>query len=112
MTSRDIRQSFLDFFKSKEHTIVQSAPVIPHGDPTLLFTNAGMNQFKDVFWELDTAIIHLKPILKNVFALVANIMIWKKLALILIIILFLKCWAIGVLAIIIKKKRLILLGNY
>lgn len=49
MTSRDIRQSFLDFFKSKEHTIVQSAPVIPHGDPTLLFTNAGMNQFKDVF---------------------------------------------------------------
>lgn len=49
MTSREIRQSFLDFFRSKDHTIVSSAPVIPHGDPTLFFTNAGMNQFKDVF---------------------------------------------------------------
>ncbi len=49
MTSREIRQSFLDFFKSKQHKIVSSAPVIPYGDPTLLFTNAGMNQFKDVF---------------------------------------------------------------
>jgi alanyl-tRNA synthetase len=49
MTSNQIRQGFLDFFASKGHRIVPSAPVIPHGDPTLLFTNAGMNQFKDVF---------------------------------------------------------------
>ncbi|MCG8344644.1 MAG: alanine--tRNA ligase [Chlorobiales bacterium] len=49
MKSRDIRQSFLDFFERKKHTIVRSAPVIPAEDPTLLFTNAGMNQFKDVF---------------------------------------------------------------
>lgn len=49
MTSNEIRQQFLDFFKNKEHRIVQSTPVVPYDDPTLLFTNAGMNQFKDVF---------------------------------------------------------------
>ncbi len=49
MTSKEIRKAFLDFFREKNHQIVASAPMVVKGDPTLMFTNAGMNQFKDLF---------------------------------------------------------------
>ncbi|WP_423126754.1 alanine--tRNA ligase [Gaoshiqia sp. Z1-71] len=49
MNSKEIRKAFLDFFISKQHTIVDSAPMVVKNDPTLMFTNAGMNQFKDIF---------------------------------------------------------------
>src|SRR5579872_2204567 len=49
MTSREIRKAFLDFFHSKQHQVVSSAPMVVKNDPTLMFTNAGMNQFKDIF---------------------------------------------------------------
>ncbi|OGS90972.1 MAG: alanine--tRNA ligase [Gallionellales bacterium GWA2_60_18] len=53
MKSSDIRQKFLDYFASKGHAVVSSSSLVPHEDPTLLFTNAGMNQFKDVFLGFD-----------------------------------------------------------
>src|SRR5207342_3509262 len=49
MTANEIRLSFLKYFERNGHRIVPSSPLVPHDDPTLLFTNAGMNQFKDVF---------------------------------------------------------------
>ncbi|HAI83579.1 MAG TPA: alanine--tRNA ligase, partial [Chitinophagaceae bacterium] len=49
LTAAQIRQQFLDFFASKQHDVVPSAPIVVKNDPTLLFTNAGMNQFKDYF---------------------------------------------------------------
>ena len=49
MNTKELRQAFLDFYKSKDHTIVDSSSLVPLNDDTLLFTNAGMVQFKDVF---------------------------------------------------------------
>ena len=49
MLTQEIRRKFLNYFKNQNHSIIGSSPVVPHDDPTLLFTNAGMNQFKDVF---------------------------------------------------------------
>ena len=53
MDSNQIRETFLDFFRSKGHRIVPSAPMVVKNDPTLMFANAGMNQFKDLFLGLE-----------------------------------------------------------
>ena len=54
-SSNDIRRGFLDYFKRHGHEVVASSPLVPAGDQTLLFTNAGMVQFKDVFLGLEAA---------------------------------------------------------
>src|SRR6202051_284286 len=53
MTGNEIRQQFLDYFAARGHRVVKSSSLVPANDPTLLFTNAGMNQFKDVFTGLE-----------------------------------------------------------
>ncbi|MFY9419222.1 MAG: alanine--tRNA ligase-related protein, partial [Bacteroidales bacterium] len=52
MTSYEIRENFLEFFRKKDHVIVPSSPIVVKNDPTLMFTNAGMNQFKDIFLDI------------------------------------------------------------
>ena len=53
MTGHEIRRKFIEYFAQNGHRAVRSSSLVPHGDPTLLFTNAGMNQFKDVFLGLE-----------------------------------------------------------
>ncbi|MEJ2395363.1 MAG: alanine--tRNA ligase-related protein, partial [Candidatus Thiodiazotropha sp.] len=57
-TSAEIRQAFLDYFAARGHEVVASSPLVPQNDPTLLFTNAGMVQFKDVFLGREKRNIH------------------------------------------------------
>lgn len=54
MKAQEIRETFLDYFSGKDHKIVKSSPLLPQDDPTILFTNAGMNQFKNIFLGLET----------------------------------------------------------
>lgn len=67
LTAKEIRESFKDFFASKQHQIVPSAPMVVKGDPTLMFTNAGMNQFKDIILGNVPVNIHVSRIHKSVF---------------------------------------------
>ena len=68
MKSQQIRQKFLDFFKDKGHSVVRSAPIVIKHDPTLMFTNAGMNQFKDLFLGIsevkDTRVVNSQKCLR------------------------------------------------
>ena len=64
LSSQHIRTQFLKFFEEKNHSIVPSSSLVPHEDPTLLFTNAGMNQFKDIFLGHEKKTLHksrIKP---------------------------------------------------
>jgi hypothetical protein len=97
-TVADIRKTFLDFFASKGHTIVASSPLVPGNDPTLMFTNSGMVQFKDVFLGTDkrptTAPCRCRPACVPA----ASTTTWKTWATPRATTPSSKCWATGALA--------------
>ena len=112
MTSAELRTAFLEFFREREHSVQSSSSLVPGNDPTLLFTNAGMVQFKDVFLgrdhrEYNKAATSQRCVraggkhndLENVGYTARHHT-------------FLKCWVISVLAIILKKKPFILPGTF
>ena len=79
LSSSEIRQTFLDFFEENQHTVVASSSLIPSNDPTLLFTNAGMVQFKDVFFRLRKTPLCPGYHLSKMYARgPANITIWDN----------------------------------
>ena len=71
----DIRSKFLNYFKENKHKVVESSNLVPNNDPTLMFTNSGMVQFKNVFTGLEKDHIKQRQHLKNVSEQVENIMI-------------------------------------
>ncbi len=111
MTGNEIREKFLEYFERYGHTRVRSSPLLPANDPTLLFTNAGMNQFKDVFLGLEKRDYVRACLRKNVFALVASTMTLTKLGRLRGIIRFSRCWGIFPSAITSKKMQSSLPGT-
>ena len=87
-TLNDIRSTFLDYFKRQGHEVVQSSPLVPRNDPTLMFANSGMVQFKNLFTGVETRDYNRAVTSQNVLEQVVNIMILIMLATLLVIILF------------------------
>ena len=104
MKLTEIRKKFLKYFESKKHKVIDSSDLVPHGDDSLLFTNAGMVQFKDTFLGLEKESIALFHH-KSVLGLGVSIMILRMLVLLPDIRHFLKCLEISVLENTLKKKQ-------
>ena len=82
-TLKSVRKSFLNYFSNKKHKVVDSSNLVPSNDPTLMFTNSGMVQFKNVFTGLEKEIIAELLHLRNVLELEVNITILRMLVILL-----------------------------
>ena len=76
MNANEIRKTFLDFFEKKQHQIIASDSIVVKNDPTLMFTNAGMNRFKDIFAIVPQSINVANS--QNVYVFQVSITTWKK----------------------------------
>jgi hypothetical protein len=113
MNGSELRKKFLEYFERNGHKIVHSSPLLPANDPTLLFTNAGMNQFKDVFHRTGKARLHARRfVAENASARAASTTIWMKSAKPRVITRFSRCSAISRSAIISKKTRFVSRGIF
>ena len=77
MTGNEVRSKFLEYFQKHHHQIVRSSSLVPQDDPTLLFTNAGMVQFKRTFLGEEKGATHGRPLRRNVSGQAGNTMIWR-----------------------------------
>ena len=104
MKSADVRKEFLNFFEAKAHTIVPSAPMVIKDDPTLMFTNAGMNQFKPYFLGHQKSKNNRIANTQKCLRVSGKHNDLEEVGIDTYHHTFLKCWVIGVLVIILKKK--------
>ena len=111
LTGSEIRRKFLDFFVQKGHKEVHSSSLVPANDPTLLFTNAGMNQFKDVFLGLEKRDYSRATTSQKCVRAGGSTTIWKTLGSRTGITRFSRCWGIFPLAIISRRMRLLTHGS-
>jgi alanyl-tRNA synthetase len=109
METQQIREAFLDYFAQKKHKIIKSSPLLPQDDPTLLFTNAGMNQFKNIFLGLEKRSYKRAASVQKCLRVSGKHNDFEKQT---NTIQFLKCWETSLLAITSRKKPLNLLGNW
>ena len=106
MTAKEIRDSFKQFFESKQHAIVPSAPMVIKDDPTLMFTNAGMNQWKDIILGTRDPEPRRRADTQSACVSAVSITIWKRWVTTPTTTPCSRCWAIGASATTLRKRQI------
>ena len=112
LTGNEIRKKFVEYFEQHGHTHVKSSSLVPYNDPTLLFTNAGMNQFKNVFLGLESRDYHRATTVQKCVRAGGKHNDLETVGKTRATILSLKCWEISPSAIILRKRRSSIAGIF